>query len=144
MKTVSRTPSNSVYLIVEVCNCNEILYIHYYLSSKSSLYSIILFICHNYYILSLNRSYIFGLSENQGKNAIDRFCRQLFLRAESRRLGKTIMFVKCKGPIVFSDSSDESDEELADEMDTLTKETASEEETGEIESSQANKRLKVA
>lgn len=54
------------------------------------------------------------------------------------------MFVKSKGPIVFSDSSDESDEELAAEMDTLVKETASEEESEERESSQANKRLKVA
>ncbi|TDG44502.1 hypothetical protein AWZ03_009080 [Drosophila navojoa] len=91
-----------------------------------------------------NLSYIFGLSENQGKNTIDRFCRQLFLRAESRRLGKTIMFVKSIGPIVFSDSSDESDEELADEMDTLVKETVCEEEPEGRESSQANKRLKVA
>ncbi|KAM8717064.1 hypothetical protein ACLKA7_003864 [Drosophila subpalustris] len=38
-----------------------------------------------------NLAFIFGLSEDQGKNAIDRFCRQLFLRAESRRLGKTII-----------------------------------------------------
>ncbi|TMW49076.1 hypothetical protein DOY81_005851 [Sarcophaga bullata] len=53
-----------------------------------------------------NLSFIFGLSEDQGKCAIDRFCRQLFLRAESRRLGKTIMFVKASGPVVFSDSSD--------------------------------------
>lgn len=29
----------------------------------------------------LSRSFIFGLSEDQGKCAIDRFCRKLFLRA---------------------------------------------------------------
>ncbi|KAH8378285.1 hypothetical protein KR093_010524, partial [Drosophila rubida] len=63
-----------------------------------------------------NLAFIFGLSEDQGKNAINRFGRQLFLRAESRRLGKTIMFVKGNGPIVFSDS--ESGEE-DNEMDTL-------------------------
>uniref|UniRef100_A0A1I8P241 Uncharacterized protein n=1 Tax=Stomoxys calcitrans TaxID=35570 RepID=A0A1I8P241_STOCA len=65
-----------------------------------------------------NLSFIFGLSEDQGKCAIDRFCRQLFLRAESRRLGKTIMFVKSSGPIVFSDSSSESEEDdIADKND---------------------------
>ncbi|XP_023304446.2 ribonuclease P protein subunit p30 [Lucilia cuprina] len=56
-----------------------------------------------------NLSFIFGLSEDQGKCAIDRFCRQLFLRAESRRVGKTVMFVKASGPVVFSDSSSDSD-----------------------------------
>lgn len=89
-------------------------------------------------------AFIFGLSEDQGKNAIDRSCRQLFLRAESRRLGKTIMFVKGEGPIVFSDSSDDnqSEEENTDEMDALVTEAATEED--ERENSQANKRLKVA
>ncbi|EDW64047.1 ribonuclease P protein subunit p30 [Drosophila virilis] len=91
-----------------------------------------------------NLAFIFGLSEDQGKNAIDRSCRQLFLRAASRRLGKTIMFVKGEGPIVFSDSSDDnhSEEEQADEMDALVTEAATEED--ERENSQANKRLKVA
>ncbi|XP_068146249.1 ribonuclease P protein subunit p30 [Drosophila tropicalis] len=54
-----------------------------------------------------NLAFIFGLSEDQGKNAINRNCRQLFLRAESRRLGKTIMFVKSQGPVVFSETSEE-------------------------------------
>ncbi|XP_064540948.1 ribonuclease P protein subunit p30 [Drosophila montana] len=91
-----------------------------------------------------NLAFIFGLSEDQGKNAIDRSCRQLFLRAESRRLGKTIMFVKGEGPIVFSDSSDDnrSEEEKDDEMDALVTEAPTEED--ERENSQANKRLKVA
>ncbi|XP_054742832.1 ribonuclease P protein subunit p30 [Anastrepha obliqua] len=61
-----------------------------------------------------NLAYIFGLSEDQGKNAVDKACRQLFLRAESRRIGKTIMFVKASGPVVLSDSSDEEDEEISD------------------------------
>ncbi|KAM8717065.1 hypothetical protein ACLKA7_003864 [Drosophila subpalustris] len=87
-----------------------------------------------------NLAFIFGLSEDQGKNAIDRFCRQLFLRAESRRLGKTIMFVKSKGPIVFSDSSDDNNEsaEEGDEMDVLTNDV---ELTGD---SQDRKRLKMS
>ncbi|XP_073822473.1 ribonuclease P protein subunit Rpp30 [Musca autumnalis] len=66
-----------------------------------------------------NLSFIFGLSEDQGKCAIDRFCRQLFLRAESRRIGKTIMFVKSTGPIVFSDSSSSEGEEEEDEIPTI-------------------------
>ncbi|EDW03977.1 ribonuclease P protein subunit p30 [Drosophila grimshawi] len=83
-----------------------------------------------------NLAFIFGLSEDQGKNAIDRFCRQLFLRAESRRMGKTIMFVKSKGPIVFSDSSDSNQSD--DEMDAL----AIKMEDGE--NSPAKKRLKIS
>ncbi|KAH8412478.1 hypothetical protein KR009_002493 [Drosophila setifemur] len=93
-----------------------------------------------------NLAYIFGLSEDQGKNAIDRHCRQLFLKAESRRLGKTIMFVKGNGPIVFSDSSDDNQsEEEDDEMDaTKTELDGDDEEDVKDESSQPNKRLKVA
>ncbi|KAM7352570.1 ribonuclease P protein subunit Rpp30 [Cochliomyia hominivorax] len=67
-----------------------------------------------------NLSFIFGLSEDQGKCAIDRFCRQLFLRAESRRLGKTIMFVKSSGPVVFSDSSDSDDDHDCDDEQMQT------------------------
>jgi len=59
------------------------------------------------------------LSEDQGKNAVDRHCRQLFLKAESRRLGKTIMFVKGNGPIVFSDSSEDEKSQEDDEMESL-------------------------
>ncbi|XP_030383777.1 ribonuclease P protein subunit p30 [Scaptodrosophila lebanonensis] len=92
-----------------------------------------------------NLAYIFGLSADQGKNAIDRFCRQLFLRAESRRLGKTIMFVKGKGPIVYSDSSDEGEDDdvQMDEIEPIITEPATEDEQ-EIENYQPNKkRLKV-
>ncbi|XP_067622787.1 ribonuclease P protein subunit p30 [Eurosta solidaginis] len=56
-----------------------------------------------------NLSYIFGLSEDQGKNAVNKVCRHLFLKAESRRIGKTIMFIKAAGPIVFSETSDEEE-----------------------------------
>lgn len=89
-------------------------------------------------------AFIFGLSEDQGKNAIDRFCRQLYLRAESRRLGKTIMFVKGKGPIVFSDSSDDNESDKDDdEMDSIVTKFA--EDTEESESTgHANKRLKMS
>lgn len=89
-------------------------------------------------------AFIFGLSEDQGKNAIDRNCRQLFLRAESRRLGKTIMFVKGKGPIVFSDSSDDGQSDKDDEeMDAIATELAEDGEDGES-TVQANKRLKMS
>ncbi|XP_036347806.1 ribonuclease P protein subunit p30-like [Rhagoletis pomonella] len=57
-----------------------------------------------------NLSYIFGLSEDQGKNAVDKSCRQLFLRAESRRIGKTIMTLKASGPVMFSNISEEKEE----------------------------------
>ncbi|XP_017046104.1 ribonuclease P protein subunit p30 [Drosophila ficusphila] len=92
-----------------------------------------------------NLAYIFGLSEDQGKNAVDRHCRQLFLKAESRRLGKTIMFVKGNGPIVFSDSSEDDQSESDDEMEGLKSELGEENES-EIndDNKQANKRLKVA
>lgn len=39
------------------------------------------------------------------------------LFTESRRLGKTIMFVKASGPVVFSDSSDSEDEEIEEQDD---------------------------
>ncbi|KAH8328446.1 hypothetical protein KR067_009565 [Drosophila pandora] len=82
-----------------------------------------------------NFAFIFGLSEDQGKNAVDRNCRQLFLKAESRRLGKTIMFVRGNGPIVFSDSSEaEGDHEMED-LQTELNDTS--------ENNQPNKRLKV-
>ncbi|XP_001357464.2 ribonuclease P protein subunit p30 [Drosophila pseudoobscura] len=90
-----------------------------------------------------NLAFIFGLSEDQGKNAVDRFCRQIFLRAESRRLGKTIMFVKGNGPIVFSDDDQSGAED--DEMDGLgtemSKDVQNEEQT---EIKPPIKRLKVA
>ncbi|EDW36855.1 GL25831 [Drosophila persimilis] len=90
-----------------------------------------------------NLAFIFGLSEDQGKNAVDRFCRQIFLRAESRRLGKTIMFVKGSGPIVFSDDDQSGAED--DEMDGLGTEMSKDvqnEEQNEIKP--PIKRLKVA
>nr|XP_016938996.1 ribonuclease P protein subunit p30 isoform X1 [Drosophila suzukii] len=92
-----------------------------------------------------NLAFIFGLSEDQGKNAVDRHCRQLFLKAESRRLGKTIMFVKGNGPIVFSDSSEDEKSQEDDEMESLKTEIG-EEDASEVkdENKQANKRLKVA
>ncbi|XP_017154955.1 ribonuclease P protein subunit p30 [Drosophila miranda] len=90
-----------------------------------------------------NLAFIFGLSEDQGKNAVDRFCRQIFLRAESRRLGKTIMFVKGNGPIVFSDDDQSGAED--DEMNGLgtemSKDGQNEEQT---ELKPPIKRLKVA
>ncbi|KAH8333880.1 hypothetical protein KR059_004214 [Drosophila kikkawai] len=100
-----------------------------------------------------NLAFIFGLSEDQGKNAVDRHCRQLFLRAESRRLGKTIMFVKGGGPIVFSDSSDDNQgDSQDDEMEGCPKEEELDEESDgangenneEEENKPANKRLKTA
>lgn len=98
---------------------------------------------YSFSISLLHSAFIFGLSEDQGKNAIDRFCRQLYLRAESRRLGKTIMFVKGKGPIVFSDSSDDNESDKDDEMDSIVTELA--EDTEDSESTgQANKRLKMS
>uniref|UniRef100_A0ABK9MJZ5 Uncharacterized protein n=1 Tax=Glossina morsitans morsitans TaxID=37546 RepID=A0ABK9MJZ5_GLOMM len=57
-----------------------------------------------------NLSFIFSLSKDQANCAINRFGRQLFLRAECRRLGKTIMVIKTCGPVVFSDSSEEKNE----------------------------------
>ncbi|XP_016968673.1 ribonuclease P protein subunit p30 [Drosophila biarmipes] len=89
-----------------------------------------------------NLAFIFGLSEDQGKNAVDRHCRQLFLKAESRRLGKTIMFVKGNGPVAFSDSSEDEKSEGDDEMESLK----AEEDDAEVEDEKrpANKRLKVA
>ncbi|XP_037707944.1 ribonuclease P protein subunit p30 [Drosophila subpulchrella] len=92
-----------------------------------------------------NLAFIFGLSEDQGKNAVDRHCRQLFLKAESRRLGKTIMFVKGNGPIVFSDSSEDEKSQEDDEMESLKTEIGEEDESEvKDENKQANKRLKVA
>lgn len=98
----------------------------------------------NLWFLFIYSAFIFGLSEDLGKNAIDRFCRQLYLRAESRRLGKTIMFVKGNGPIVFSDSSDDNESDKDDnEMDSIVTEFA--EDTEESESTgHANKRLKMS
>ncbi|EDW77262.1 uncharacterized protein Dwil_GK18180 [Drosophila willistoni] len=80
-----------------------------------------------------NLAFIFGLSEDQGKNAINRNCRQLFLRAESRRLGKTIMFVKSHGPIVFSDTSEEEMSEGDVEINNVN----------ENDQTKPNKRLKL-
>ncbi|XP_060649587.1 ribonuclease P protein subunit p30 [Drosophila nasuta] len=98
-----------------------------------------------------NLAFIFGLSEDQGKNAVNRFCRQLFLRAESRRLGKTIMFVKGNGPIVFSDSSSDDNESAAedDEMDSMeTGDAEIEDFQNEVESENSQdrdrKRIKLA
>ncbi|XP_005184935.1 ribonuclease P protein subunit p30 [Musca domestica] len=102
-----------------------------------------------------NLSFIFGLSEDQGKCAIDRFCRQLFLRAESRRIGKTIMFVKSSGPIVFSDSSSsehEEDEgmlnaeEKEDQEDVIKfpKSSDSEQESVDNDDEQPNKKKKLS
>ncbi|XP_022227238.2 ribonuclease P protein subunit p30 [Drosophila obscura] len=93
-----------------------------------------------------NLAFIFGLSEDQGKNAVDRFCRQIFLRAESRRLGKTIMFVKGNGPIVFSDSSeDDQSEAEGDEMDAIVTEMSKDgQDEEQTEIKPPNKRLKVA
>ncbi|XP_017088854.2 ribonuclease P protein subunit p30 [Drosophila bipectinata] len=82
-----------------------------------------------------NLAYIFGLSEDQGKNAVDRNCRKLFLKAESRRMGKTIMFVKGNGPIVFSDSSEAEDDQEMEDLQAELNETR--------ENNQPNKRLKV-
>ncbi|KAH8339430.1 hypothetical protein KR074_010382 [Drosophila pseudoananassae] len=82
-----------------------------------------------------NLAFIFGLSEDQGKNAVDRNCRKLFLKAESRRMGKTIMFVKGNGPIVFSDSSEAEDDHEMEDLQTDLNETS--------ENNQPNKRLKV-
>eukprot|EP00099_Drosophila_melanogaster_P007150 NP_001259808.1 RNaseP protein p30, isoform B [Drosophila melanogaster] len=65
-----------------------------------------------------NLAFIFGLSEDQGKNAVDGHCRELFLKAEARRLGKTIMFLKGNGPIIYSDSS-EDEKSTEDEMKGL-------------------------
>ncbi|XP_011186784.2 ribonuclease P protein subunit p30 [Zeugodacus cucurbitae] len=64
-----------------------------------------------------NLAYIFGLSEDQGKNAVNKACRQLFLKAQARRIGKTVMFIRSTGPIVFSDSSDSADDESEQEAD---------------------------
>lgn len=72
-----------------------------------------------------NLALIFGLSEDQGKNSIGSSCRQLVLRAESRRIGKTIMFAKGAGPICLSSSSGESSSE---------EEENEEDENGKVES----------
>uniref|UniRef100_A0A1A9WW04 Uncharacterized protein n=1 Tax=Glossina brevipalpis TaxID=37001 RepID=A0A1A9WW04_9MUSC len=64
-----------------------------------------------------NLAFIFSLSKDQAKCAINRFGRQLFLRAECRRLGKTIMFIKASGPVVFSDSSEEDELKSDTEID---------------------------
>jgi len=49
---------------------------------------------------------------------VDGHCRELFLKAEARRLGKTIMFLKGNGPIIYSDSS-EDEKSTEDEMKGL-------------------------
>ncbi|KAH8298221.1 hypothetical protein KR018_011314 [Drosophila ironensis] len=92
-----------------------------------------------------NLAFIFGLSADQGKNAVDRNCRQLFLRAEARRIGKTVMLVKGNGPVVFSDSSEEEDED--EDMESLQlsgEERGSMSEEEKSDDNQPNKRLKVA
>lgn len=69
-----------------------------------------------------NLGLIFGLSEEQGKNAIGSNCRKLLLNAESRRAGKTFFIMTAKGPIVFSSSEDEGsddDEDSALEDDAM-------------------------
>ncbi|XP_016979383.1 ribonuclease P protein subunit p30 [Drosophila rhopaloa] len=92
-----------------------------------------------------NLAFIFGLSEDQGKNAVDRHCRQLFLKAESRRLGKTIMFVKGNGPVVFSDSSEDDHSDEDEEMEGLKTHVKDYSESELInEKNPPNKRLKMA
>lgn len=62
-----------------------------------------------------NLGLIFGLSEEQGKSAIQTLSRSLLIKAEARRHGKTVMFVK-----QVECSSDESDDKSSDsdeEMD---------------------------
>lgn len=71
-----------------------------------------------------NLGLLFGMSEEQGKNAIGSNCRKLLLNAGSRRAGKTFFVMTAKGPIVFSSSEEENseDEDSAledDEMDGL-------------------------
>ncbi|XP_017068495.2 ribonuclease P protein subunit p30 [Drosophila eugracilis] len=91
-----------------------------------------------------NLAFIFGLSEDQGKNAVDRHCRQVFLKAESRRLGKVIMFVKGNGPVVFSDSSEgehSGEDDDIEDLDTQVGNDVESEVTND--NNQPNKRLKV-
>ncbi|CAD7078906.1 unnamed protein product [Hermetia illucens] len=64
-----------------------------------------------------NLALIFGLTEEQGKGAVLNTCRVLFLKAESRRLGKTVMFVKQLGPTVLSSTSEDSESEDDDGED---------------------------
>lgn len=67
-----------------------------------------------------NLGLLFGLSEEQGKNAIGSNCRKLLLNAGSRRAGKTFFIMTAKGPIVFSSSEEEdSDEDSALEDDAM-------------------------
>lgn len=72
-----------------------------------------------------NLGLIFGLSEEQSKSAISHTCRRALLKAESRRLGKTVMFVRNVGApdntsdeeVYGEDRDDDDDEEEEDEGD---------------------------
>lgn len=60
-----------------------------------------------------NLGLIFGLSEEQSKSAISHTCRRVLLRAESRRLGKTVMYVR--NVVGAGNDSDEADDVVDDE-----------------------------
>lgn len=70
--------------------------------------------------MHVRRGLIFGLSEEQSKSAISHTCRRVLLKAESRRYGKTVMYVKnvsSKGSkAAANDSGDEDQDE--DEEDS--------------------------
>ncbi|XP_055849773.1 ribonuclease P protein subunit p30 [Episyrphus balteatus] len=89
-----------------------------------------------------NLALIFGLSEDQGKNAIGSTCRQLVLRAESRRIGKTIMFAKGAGPICLSSSSSESSSE--EEEDDENKNEDVNDDDDDMNEQQPNKKKKLS
>ncbi|XP_037959861.1 ribonuclease P protein subunit p30 [Teleopsis dalmanni] len=74
-----------------------------------------------------NLSLIFGFSEDQGKCAINRYGRQLFLKACARRIGKTFMYIKGSGPVVFSIYGE--DDAISDEEDMEAEEGADSDES---------------
>lgn len=54
----------------------------------------------NYY-----RGRLFGLSEEQSKSSISGLCRNMLLKAESRRHGKTIIYIKEDDNHLYDDHS---------------------------------------
>lgn len=93
----------------------------------------------------LSRGLIFGLSEEQSKNAISHTCRRVLLKAESRRYGKTVMVVRNVGGLVQEDDEDseEADAESGEDDDDDDDEEEEEDFDGYADNAPASKKPKL-
>ncbi|GBP17624.1 hypothetical protein EVAR_69219_1 [Eumeta japonica] len=85
-----------------------------------------------------SRSFIFGLSEDQGNVQLTDLSKAVL------RAGKTIMFVKASGPVVFSDSSDSSaEDDETNKQDNTAQSRNTKFSNNESDNEQPNKKKKL-